>query len=97
MKADIVERKENKIFDRDEIKVSLKFPGSPTPNKASVQSFMAKILNTTPNHVEILSIKTLKGTEEAEVELLFWKNKEVKDLSKKEQEEKKEDNGDKNG
>ncbi len=99
MKAEIIEKKENKIFEREEIKAILKHVGAPTPSLASVQGFMAKLLGTEPKHIEVASVKSLKGADEAEAFIIFWKNKEVEDLTKPKEEpksEEKKSNGDKN-
>ncbi len=90
MKAEIIERKENKIFEREEIKVHLRHPGSATPTIPSVQGFMAKVLNTTPSHVEVLKVEGLKGVEASVADIIFWKNKEVEDLTKPKEEKKEE-------
>lgn len=89
MKAEIIERKENKIFEREEIRAMLKHPGAPTPSLASVQGFMAKLLGTEPKHVEVVSVRSLKGSDESEAFIIFWKNKEVKDLTNPPKEEEK--------
>jgi len=82
MKVEIINQKENKIFDRDEIKALLKYSKSSTPTLASIQAFMAKMLKTTPEHVEILKVNGLKGMEAAIADIIFWKNKKVEDLTK---------------
>ncbi len=91
MKVEIVERKENKIFDREELKLLVRHSKSPTPTLASAQAFIAKILKTTPDHIEILRMNGLKGTDSSIADVIFWKSKTVKDLSKPKTEEKSEE------
>src|SRR3989344_5844110 len=93
MKTTIKDQKDNPFLKRKEMLVEIDHSSSPTPSKAALQQLIAKELKETAEKVDVRSIYSGHGLARAEAKIFVWKEKEVKDLSKKEEpkEEKKEE------
>ena len=93
MKTTIKEQKENPFLKRKEMLIEIDHSSSATPSKAALQQLIAKEMKETAEKVDVRSIYSGHGLAKANAKIFVWKEKKVKDLSKKEEpkEEKKEE------
>ena len=93
MKTTIKDQKDNPFLKRKEMLVEIDHSSSSTPSKAALQQLIAKELKETVEKIDVRSIYSGHGLARAEARIFVWKEKNVKDLSKKEEpkEEKKEE------
>ena len=57
MNIEIIERKENKLLDREEIIFELQYEGEATPNRLAVQSKLAALVNADAERTIIRKIQ----------------------------------------
>ncbi len=77
MKLEIVEEKENPVFKRKNIIISIDYGGSSTISKAELQKKIAMEMKAEPNHVEIKKILSNVGKSEGKAWIRIWQEKEV--------------------
>lgn len=84
MKLNLVEEKENPFLGRIKVTYCAEHPHEPTPSKANLQAWIAKERSIEPEKVEIKQVITEVGRPVSNITVYLWREKNVKDLSKKE-------------
>ena len=74
MDIEIIEDKLNKYLDRREIKVEIKHPSEPTPNRESVFKYVIERLSLKPENTIIMYIKTVYGENRSEALIYYYPN-----------------------
>jgi small subunit ribosomal protein S24e len=88
MEWDVLDEKENKLFNRKEIKLNVKHPKLSTPSKAQIAKELAGKYSLPEENIVIDYIQTHKGTNESFIKAKVYKQK-PKLKAKKAKEEKK--------
>ena len=91
MKIEIITERENPFMERIELMVKIDHVGTATPRKAEVQKVVSELKSVEPERVDVRKIFSKKGIGKSEAKIFIWKEPKVKDLSKEEVKEKKEE------
>ncbi len=86
MKIDIIESKDNPLFDRKDVKFNIGQTG-PTPRETEVMSGLAKVMKVDETHIEVDSIHQKYGKLESIGFARVYK-KPIRDKKKDDSEEK---------
>jgi len=77
MDIEIIEKKENKLLDREEIYAIVKHPNSSTPNRIEIRNKIAAILGTNEKLVIIRKILSSYGKSISRVWAHVYKDEET--------------------
>jgi ribosomal protein S24E len=75
MELEVLEKRENPLLDREEIKVRIK--SDKTPSRKEVKELVTAKLGTSPELTLIRTIKNKAGTRNFDVEVFVYKNPSV--------------------
>lgn len=92
MNFQLISEKENPLFKRKEVLMSLDYGGGSTPSKAEVQKALADHFKVNADSVEIFKIISETGLPRGKVWIKIWQDKKVQiysELKKKGAEEEK--------
>ena len=82
MKFEIAKEENNAYLKRKELDVQIDHIGEPTPTKAALQQLLAKQLNKTVEHIDIVNVFSDKGRALAKSKVYVWEEAKAQDLSK---------------
>ncbi|MBI4896308.1 MAG: hypothetical protein HY832_02060 [Candidatus Aenigmarchaeota archaeon] len=83
-----IEEKENTLFHRKELVLSIPHPDAATPSLALMQHALAKQFHKTVEQVDIRSLTSQKGLAASVARVYLWEEKKVADLAKPKEEKK---------
>lgn len=87
MKLEIKNENYNRFMKRKEIGIDIEHPEESTPSMAAVQQLVAKQTNAAVEKVEVKEIVSARGAPSSSSLIFVWDEKNVKDLSKKPQDD----------
>lgn len=87
MKIELMTKKENRIMKRNELIFKVDHSKEKTPTLASLQQMLSKELGKTPEHIEIISVKSGKGFAISTASVFVWDEPKVANLAKEEKKE----------
>ena len=77
MNFQVVSEKENPLFKRKEVLMSLDFQGGSTPSKADLQKMLAEHFKSNIDSVEISKIISETGLSRGKAWIKIWQDKKV--------------------
>ena len=78
MKVIIATEKHNPFLKRKEIIVNIEHESEPTPQKAALQQYLARELNTEAEKIEVKNIFTDVGLPKSQAKIFAWEEKIIK-------------------
>ena len=77
MNFQVINEKENPLFKRKEILLSLDYQGGSTPNKADLQKTLAEHFKVNIDSVEIFKIISENGLSRGKAWIKIWQDKKI--------------------